>query len=248
MKNILFCFFLVYPIVFLFSQEKWEEDYEEDLMEENENKVDQYPLFLGVYPSLSIPLLNFQENMNRLGKGGGIEILVNLQNSPFLIGVASTISNYGHESLSFIDNDGFELAWKTNSSLWDLHAVLQIEPPIGKNFQPYIQGKVGFNHLFTITRLVDMNLGGDDGTLQRLVDDNSWGLSYGGTIGGLIPLDQNWRFMLNPRISYLRGREVSFYAKRDSFNIVGDTLDAFDYFESTVDMIRVEVGVLVYIR
>ena len=212
-----------------------------------EKEVDQFPIFIGIHPSLSLPLLDFKDNMGKVGLGGGVEFLVNINNSPILVGAASTIANYGHESLEFIDNEGFELAWKTNSSLWDLHAVVQIEPPLGLEFQPYIQGKVGFNHFFTITRLVDITNGGDDGTLERLVDNNSTGLSYGGAIGGLFPLDQDWRIMLNASVSYLKGSQVSFYAKQDNFSIAGDTLEAFDLFDSTVDMVRLEVGVLVYL-
>jgi len=248
MKKKLLLFALIFCALQAFTQEGWKEDYRDDYKEEKDNKLDQYPIFAGIHPSFSVPLLDFKENMNRIGLGGGIEFLVNLNNSPFVAGIASTISNYGHESLGFIDPDGFELAWKTNSSLWDMHFLLQVEPPFGRNFQPYIQGKIGFNHFFTITRLVDETTGGDDGTLERIVDDNSWGLSYGGAIGGLFPLDQNWRYMLNARVSYLKGRGVSYYAKQDSFTIVGDSLDAFDLVDSAVDLLRLEVGVLVYIR
>jgi len=216
--------------------------------EKEEKQIDQFPMFIGLHPSLSIPLLDYRESMNNVGVGGGIEYLVNINNSPILLGVASTISNYGHASREYIDNDGFELAWKTNSSLWDTHLVLQIEPPFAANFQPYVQGKIGFNHFFTITRLVDNgNNSQDDGTLERYVDDNSWGMSYGGAIGSLFPLDANWRFMLNARLSYLRGREVSYFSKRDTFTLTGDTLDAFSFTESTVDMLRLEVGMLMYI-
>jgi len=245
MKKKLLLLILVFCALQAYTQEEWEEDYREEY---EEKKLDQYPIFAGIHPSFSIPLLDFQENMSRVGLGGGVEFLVNLNNSPFAAGIASTISNFGHESLSFVDNEGFELAWKTNSSLWDMHFLLQIEPPLGRKFQPYVQGKIGFNHFFTITRLVDETSGGDDGTLERLVDDNSWGLSFGGAVGGLFPLDNDWRYMLNARVSYLKGRGVSYYAKRETFTIVGDTLDAFDLMESAVDLVRLEVGVLVYLR
>lgn len=248
MKRKLILILLFFSSFYSFAQEEWDDDYSEEYKEKKENALDQYPIFAGVYPSFSLPILDFRENMNHVGLGGGVEFLVNLNNSPFLAGVASTISNYGHESLAFIDPEGFELAWKTNSSLWDMHFLLQIEPPFGRNFQPYIQGKVGFNHFFTITRLVDETSGGDDGTLERIVDDNSWGLSYGGAIGGLFPLDDNWRYMLNARATYLKGRGVSYYAKQDTFTIVGDSLDAFDLVESSVDILRLELGVLVYLR
>ncbi len=238
--------FLLFPLFiysFLGLAQYGQEDYTTE-----DKEVDQYPIFIGLHSGLSIPLLDFKDNMGNLGVGGGLEFLVNINNSPLLLGVASTIANYGHESLQFVDPEGFELAWKTNSSLWDLHAVVQIEPPFGRKFQPYLQGKIGFNHFFTITRLVDVTSGGDDGTLERIVDDNSMGLSYGGAIGGLFPLDRDWRIMLDARVSYLRGQASSFYAKQDSFTILGDTLDAFDLFESTVNMVRLEVGVLVYLR
>ena len=52
--------------------------------------------------------------------------------------------------------------------------------------QPYISGQFGFNHFFTASRLVDPDAD-EDNTLERFVDDNSWGWSYGGyaTMAGL---------------------------------------------------------------
>ena len=207
---------------------------------------DRFPIFAGLYPSLSVPIADFGTNMDKLGFGGGVQFLMNLNQSPFSIGVTSNIANFGNETLEFIDAEGFESAWKTNSSLWDGHFLIQFEPPIGTNFQPYIIGQAGFNHFFTITRFVDV--GGDGETLDRYVDDNNWGYSYGGAVGTLIPLEPSWRFMLDVRASYLKGADASFYSKTPNATILGDTLDAFELRESPVDLVRFSVGVLAYLR
>lgn len=236
-------YFITLLIISSFTLVHAQDNNREDVQE----SVDAYPIFAGIYPALTIPLADYKSNVTNVGLGGGIEFLVNLNQSPFYVGLASSISNYGNETLNFLDN-GVELAWKTNTSFWDAHFVVQFEPPFKSNFQPYIMGKFGFNHLFTITRLVDTTSSSDDGTLQRDVDDQSWGLSYGGAVGALIPLDKNWLFMLNPRISYLKGSNVSYYAKQENFSLNGDTLGAFALSESTIDLLRIEVGILVYLR
>lgn len=219
----------------------------QDYLEDDKPITDRFPIFIGVYPSLSLPSLDFGDQVSNVGLGGGLEFLVNLDQTPFYAGLSANIANYGHESLDFVDSDGFELTWKTNSSLWDTHLLLQFEPPFKYNFQPYISAKIGFNHFFTVTRLID-NSTEDTETLERYVDDNSWGLSYGATLGTLIPFDKDWRYMLNARVSYLRGTNVSYYAKQNSFTLNGDTLSAFNLEESRIDLFRIEVGVLVYLR
>ena len=233
-------FLLLLSSILLSAQEE-----EQDFAEENTS--DRFPIFLGIYPTLSIPLADFKTNMDKLGYGGNLEFLINMNQSPFLVGLSSSIFNFGNEKLDFVDNEGFELVWKTNSSLWDGHLVVQFEPLIEKNFQPYIMGKLGFQHFFTITRLVDKEFQ-DDNPLERYVDDNSWGWSYGGAVGLLVPLDKGWRIMLNARAAYQKGSEATYYAKLDNYSVQGDTLNAFERKESAVDMLQVSIGVLAYLR
>ncbi len=237
-KSILLLFFL-YSLQ-SFSQDIYREESEE-------NTTDQFPMFIGIYPSISIPVGAFSDNMNRIGLGGGFEFLVNIKQTQFYAGFASNIANYGNETLEFIDTDGFTLDWKTNSSLWDNHLLVQYEPLMKQEFQLYVQGKIGINHFFTVTKLVDEETGGENEVLERFVDGKSTTFSYGGSIGALIPLDKEWHFMLDLRASYLRGTNASYYSKLNNFTIVGDTLDAFDLQESTTNMLRFEVGVLFYI-
>ena len=219
-----------------------------DYNDSDDSNIDRYPIFLGLHPTVSIPIGNFGDNTNRVGLGGGFEFLINLNQTPFYMGIASTFSNLGHEAYDFVDPNGFELVWKTNSSLLDGHFLIQYEPPFKANFQPYLMAKIGVNHFFTISRLIDEVTGDENDILERYVDDNSTGLSYGGAIGTLIPLDKNWRAMLNIRASYLKGANASYYSKLADFTVAGDSLDAFDLMESDIDMIRLEVGVLVYLR
>ena len=239
MKKTLLFLFLISSTLLLAQEEA------QDLVEEN--TTDSYPIFLGLYPTIAIPIADFKTNMDRFGYGGNIEFLININQSPFLLGLSSSIFNFGNKKLDFVDNEGFELAWKTNSSLWDGHLVVQFEPLIDRNFQPYIMGKIGFQHFFTITRLIDKEFA-EDNPLERYIDDNSWGLSYGGALGLLVPLDKSWRVMLNARAAYLKGSEASYYAKLDSFSIQGDTLNAFERKESAVEMMQLSIGVLAYLR
>ena len=235
MKKKLLFLFLLYSIQIL-AQEDFKE-----------NTGDQFPIFIGLYPSISAPIGAFDDNMNRAGFGGGIEFLVNIKQTQFYAGFASNIANYGNETFEFIDSDGFTLDWKTNSSLWDNHLLVQYEPRMKPEFQLYVQGKIGLNHFFTVTRLVDEETDGENEVLERFVDGQSTTFSYGASIGTLIPLDKDWHFMLDIRASYLKGANASYYSKLNNFTILGDTLDAFDLQESTTNMLRLEVGVLAYL-
>ena len=113
-------------------------------------------------------------------------------------------------------------------------------------FQPYFSGQLGFNHFFTVSRLVDPEI--DDNPLERFVDDNSWGVSYGGSVGFLIPLDKDWLVMLNLKGTYLRGSRSSYYSKLADVDVMEDSIEAFELQESVVDMIGIQIGVLAFIE
>ena len=124
---------------------------------------------------------------------------------------------------------------------------MHLEPQVNLPFQPYFRGQLGFNHFFTVSRLIDPEI--DDNPLERFVDDNAWGVSYGGLVGFLIPLDKNWHYMLDLKGTYLRGSRSSYYSKlATDVNIVEDSIEAFELQESVVDMIGLSIGVLIFIE
>ena len=214
---------------------------------EEESIPIKYPMFIGASFQTLLPQSTFGERMTQPGYGGQLEYLVNLNQSPFYAGFATAIANFGNEIYDFIDPQGFDLQWKTNSLLWSSHLLLRYEPKITFPIQPYLSGQLGFNHFFTATRLVDPEA--DDNPLERFVDDKSWGLSYGGSFGVLIPLDKDWLTMLDIRGTYLKGSESSFYTKKqDAFTIVDDSLDAFDLESSSIDILGLQIGVLFFIQ
>jgi len=203
-------------------------------------------MFIGASFQTLLPISTFGEKMNQPGYGGQLEFLVNLNQTPFYAGFASSIANFGNEVYDFTDAEGFDLKWKTNSSLWSTHLLLHVEPKMNIPFQPYVSGQLGFNHFFTVSRLVDPEI--DDNPLERFVDDNSWGVSYGGSAGFLIPLDKKWLTMLNLKGTYLRGSRSSYYSKLADVNVMEDSIEAFELQESVVDMIGLHIGVLVFIE
>ncbi|MFK7980912.1 MAG: hypothetical protein AB8G86_13085, partial [Saprospiraceae bacterium] len=139
-----------------------------------------------------------------------------------------------------------DLKWKTNSSLFSSHLLLHVEPIMNLPFQPYVRGQLGFNHFFTVSRLVDPEI--DDNPLERYVDDKSWGVSYGGAVGFLIPLDKDWKAMLDIKGTYLRGSRSSYYSKLSGVDVMEDSIEAFELEESVVDMMGISVGVLFFIE
>lgn len=214
--------------------------------EATESTPIKYPMFGGLSFQTLLPISTFGEKMNQPGYGGQLEFLVNLNQTPFYAGFTSSIANFGNEVYDFTDAEGFDLKWKTNSNLWSTHLLLHLEPQMNLPFQPYVSGQLGFNHFFTVSRLVDPEI--DDNPLERFVDDNSWGVSYGGSVGFLIPLDKDWRTMLNLKGTYLRGSRSSYYSKLSDVDVMEDSIEAFELQESVVDMIGLSIGVLVFIE
>ena len=218
---------------------------EVDLFEEETTPL-KYPMFFGLSFQTLRPISTFGENMTQPGYGGQLEYLVNLNQSPLYAGFASSINNFGNEVYDFTDAQGFDLKWKTNSVLWSSHLMLRYEPKMTFPIQPYLSGQFGFNHFFTATRLVDP--GADDNPLERYVDEKDWGWSYGGSLGILIPLDKEWLHMLDLRATYLKGKESSFYTKKqDAYTINEDSLEAFDLASSVVNIVGLQIGILVFI-
>lgn len=207
----------------------------------------KYPMFFGLSFQTLRPIGTFGETMTQPGYGGQLEYLVNLNQSPLYAGFVSAFHNFGSEAYDFIDPQGFNLTWKTNSVLWSSHLILRFEPKMVFPVQPYLSGQFGFNHFFTATRLIDPEI--DDNPLERFVDDKSWSSSYGGSLGVLIPFDKEWRNMLDLRVTYLKGGRSSFYTKKqETFTIVDDSLDAFDLESSTVATLGLQIGVLFFIN
>lgn len=204
------------------------------------------PLFLGGYFQTFLPQGDFKDKMGRPGYGGHLHFMVKVRDSPAYLGISTGIYNFGREVLEFVDNEGYELEWKTNSSLWNTHLTTRFEPPMDFYIQPYMEVKAGFDHFFTTTRLVDPEA--EDETLERYVDNKDWNFSYGGSAGILIPLDKEWHFMLDISASYLRGTNARFFAKKDNFTIDEDTIDAFELRQSAINMIGLQIGVLAFIN
>ncbi len=240
-KFILFLFLYACCSLAIHAQE--EVDY---LDEEKESTPIKYPMFGGIAFQTLVPISTFGEKMNQPGFGGQLEFLVNLNQTPFYAGFAASIANFGNEVYDFTDAEGFDLKWKTNSSLFSSHLLLHLEPKMTLPFQPYFRGQLGFNHFFTASRLVDPE--SDDNPLERFVDDNSWGVSYGGSVGFLIPLDKDWLYMLDIKGTYLRGSRSSYYSKLSNVAVMEDSIEAFELQESVVDMIGISVGVLIFIE
>ena len=237
----LLLFFSCYCSFYFFAQA---EDLEAELEEATEPI--KYPMFGGISFQTLLPISTFGEKMSQPGYGGQLEFLVNLNQTPFYAGFTTAIANFGNEVYDFTDADGFDLKWKTNSSLWSSHLLLHLEPPMNLPFQPYLSGQLGFNHFFTVSRLVDPEV--DDNPLERFVDDKSWGVSYGGTVGLLIPLDKKWLYMLDIKGTYLRGSRSSYYSKLSDVEVMEDSIEAFELQESVVDMIGLSIGVLIFIE
>jgi len=63
----------------------------------------KYPMFGGLSFQTLLPISTFGEKMSQPGYGGQLEFLVNLNQSPFYAGFATSIANFGNEVYDFTD-------------------------------------------------------------------------------------------------------------------------------------------------
>ena len=100
-----------------------------------------------------------------------------------MIGLEVGFMNYGssdrREPFSTTIPDVFVRVSTTNNFILG-HAILRLQPNAGV-FRPYIQGMVGFNYLFTDTKIENENNAGQEVASSTNLSDGAF--SYGGGAG-----------------------------------------------------------------
>jgi len=193
----------------------------------------------GFYVTAMSPSGEFNDNVTNNGYGFGGSFLKRLGSSPFLVGADGGFVIYGsQEGLESLSSTSATVQATTNNIIL-AHFLTRVQPRKGR-VRPYVDGLIGFKHLFTDNMALNEYI--DEVVASKIyLSDTS--LSYGVGGGLQIPLGKNGesRIMLDGNVRYLRGGRAR-YLKKDSIREV-DGVIVFDPLTSRTDIITIQIGV-----
>lgn len=207
------------------------------------------PLEAGASLVLGIPQSQFRRNVD--GVGGGLVGYLTYapEQEPLSIGLQVTFINYGsQDTKDIIYGPTVPVFGKvtTTNNILSFHLAGRLQPNNG-SLRPYLEGLLGWNHLFTRTAVTDEET---NESIQSNTDLNDNAFSYGGGGGMLIrlsgPDEENpdnlangWflsfgaRYMFGGKARYLKEGSI----RRENNMLIFSTL------ESTTDLFIFSVGV-----
>lgn len=202
--------------------------------------------------TLGFPQNEFNENVENIGLGGTGHFAFNFPESPVSLGASIGFMIYGSETreepFSLTIPDVFVDVTTTNNILLG-HLFMRLQPPQGAVL-PYLDGLIGFNYLWTETRVSDQDRFDDDEIAStKQLDDITFSYGVG---GGLMirvyeaPRKQNRKHNLlavyiDLGMRYLKGGEAE-YLKEGSIEII-DSDVIYHISKSTTDIITGHIGV-----
>ena len=195
------------------------------------------------------PQGEFKDNVDENGFGIGGEILYSPSTSPFGIGISLGFMNYGEESrrepFSTTIPD-VEVEVSTTNNIVMGHLLFRAQSKIGP-IRPYLDGLVGFNYLFTETRIEDVD---DEEEIASSTNLDDGVFSYGAGGGVMLRLFTSkakkgkvWSILLDLGARYILGGEAE-YLKEGSIKRVGGRV-VFDKIKSKTDLLTARLGVIV---
>ena len=194
---------------------------------------------LGVYFLTVVPRGEFSENLTNNSYGAGVQGLVRIGSSPFLVGGDLALVIYGYESRR---DPTIPDRVTTSNFIFVPHFVLRAQPRSGF-IRPYIDGLIGLKYLWTETSIPDISV--DEGAVNDInLSDTAFSYGVGGGLQISPTKERKSRFMLDIGVRYLRGGRAE-YLREGSIREVNGTL-VYDVFSSRTDVLAVHVGVTVH--
>lgn len=202
---------------------------------------------VGVNFILAFPQDEFSDIVKQTGFGGAGEFLYRFPLVPISVGFAGSYIIYGSESrrerFSLTIPDVY-VDVNTTNNIATGHFLLRAQPRQG-SVRPYLDGLIGFNYLFTQTKIESQGTGDEVASSTNLDD---FAFSYGGGGGLMITLYQDKQaedglatVNLDLRLRYMFGSQAK-YLKEGSIEIVG--VDVFyNENKSVTDIITFQIGV-----
>ncbi|MGB2697155.1 MAG: outer membrane beta-barrel protein [Candidatus Zixiibacteriota bacterium] len=195
------------------------------------------------------PQGEFKDNVDQNGFGIGGEFLYSPSTTPFGIGISLGFMNYGEESRRerFSPNiPEVEVEVKTTNNIVVGHLLFRAQVKQGP-IRPYAEGLVGFNYLFTETKIEDVD---DEEEIASSTNLDDGVFSYGAGGGVMLKLytgktkkAKTWSILLDLRFRYIVGGEAE-YLKEGSIKRVNGKV-VFDKIQSKTDILTTHLGVAV---
>ena len=194
---------------------------------------------LGVYFLTVVPRGEFSENLTNNSYGAGVQGLVRIGPSPFLVGGDLALVIYGYESRR---DPTIPDRVTTSNFIFVPHFVVRAQPRSGF-IRPYVDGLIGLKYLWTETSIPDISV--DEGAVNDInLSDTAFSYGVGGGLQISPTKERESRFMLDIGVRYLRGGRAE-YLREGSIRDVNGTL-VYDVFSSRTDVLAVHVGVTVH--
>ncbi len=203
----------------------------------------------GLHFNAGFPQGDFKDQLDRNAFGAGGQFFFAPSRSPFAIGVELGVKNYGNESrrepFSTTIPD-VTVKVETSNNMVDGFFILRAHLPTGP-IRPYVDGLVGFNYLFTETKISDAS-DGDEVAKSTNQDDAVFAYGAGGGLmiqvynGGNAEGKKPFQILLDAGLRYVIGGEAQ-YLKEGSIRREGGNV-TYDLIESKTDMLRLHVGIV----
>jgi hypothetical protein len=203
----------------------------------------------GLHFNVGFPEGDLKDQLDRNAYGIGGQLFYSPQRSPIAIGLELGYLNYGRESrrepFSTTIPD-VTVKVSTSNNIVQGFLVARVGIPNGP-IQPYGDAIIGFNYLFTETKISDVDEPTENVASSVNLDDGAFAYGFGG--GLMVPvytgrannnrpfqisIDVGARYVLGDRAQYLKEGSI----RRQNGKV------RYDLIESKTNMVRLHVGVM----
>lgn len=204
----------------------------------------------GLHFNAGFPQGDFKDQIDKNAYGVGGQIFYAPSNSPLAIGLEFGWMNYGHEHrkepLSTTVPD-ITVDLNTDNNIVQGFLILRGQMPRGP-IRLYGDGLIGFNYLFTETKI--SGTGASDDTFASTTNQDDGVFAYGVGGGVMVPVyakpsgkGRPLEVLLDAGLRYVVGGEAE-YLKKGSITRE-DGVVTYDVIKSKTDMLRLHAGVMV---
>ena len=203
----------------------------------------------GLHFNAGFPQGEFKDQIDRNAYGLGGQFFYSPGQSPFGLGVELGWMNYGNESrrepFSTTIPD-VTVRVETSNNIVQGFLIFRTQMPTGA-IRPYGAALVGFNYLFTETKITDSDDPSEDVASSTNQDDAAFAYGFGG--GLMVQLydgtkrdSKQFQVLLDGGLRYVLGGEAQ-YLKKGSIRRENGTV-TYDLLQSKTDLLRLHVGVM----
>jgi hypothetical protein len=204
----------------------------------------------GVHFNVGFPTGELKEQIDRNAYGVEGQIFYAPNRSPFAVGLEFDYMNYGNESRrepfsTTIPDVTVEV--QTSNNIVQGFLIFRGHLPEGP-IQPYGDVLVGFNYLFTETKIKDADDPSEEVASSTNRDDAAFAYGFGGgamisVYTGKVENGHPLQVLIDGGARYILGQEAE-YLKEGSIRRENGTVE-YDLIKSKTDMVKLHIGVVI---